>query len=289
MTDEVTDVVHVETQALVQSDPLPALENTEKLVRYMSEKCTGPRFISNIQGRSYPRVEWWTTVGLALGLQPVEVSSKKIEFEGGYMYEAVVEVRRNGEVITRASAICSTQERSWGNRDEYAVKSMAGTRATGKAYRIGLSALAVMAGLEPTPADEVPPQGFGNSTDEGFGYCEEHKAAYFKRGKMRSPAHKYMENGEEKWHNKPADTPEPPVERKAPAWMTPEYHEASDVLSRLYDDGDQRMAYVIDAIGREVRHPEEVTAAEWVRVKESATDDLAAMETPAEDTEQLDF
>lgn len=242
MTDESTEIAVVEHDVggLVQHDPTAALENTEKLVRYMAEKCTGPRFISNIQGRSYPRVEWWTTVGLALGLQPVEVSSKKIEFEGGYMYEAIVEVRRDGKVITRASAICSTEERSWGSRDEYAVKSMAGTRATGKAYRIGLSALAVMAGLEPTPADEVPPQGFSNA----------------RRATVQKPV------------------------------VSQANQEALDALNSLYGAGseyrEQRIAYIKDVLSpKEINHPKEVTDEEWVKVKESAVGDLAAMESGA--------
>ncbi len=156
-----TAVVVRQSFDMAQANPEAAFERAEAIVKHMAAKCTGPQFVAQIQGRAYPKVEWWTTVGASLGLFPVEMSSVRHEHaDEGYYYEAVVEVRHSGVVVTRASAICSTHERSWGNRDEYAVKSMATTRATGKAFRIGLSSLAVMAGLEPTPADEIPPQGF---------------------------------------------------------------------------------------------------------------------------------
>ena len=166
--------------------PMAQFANAETVVGYMADKCKGPRFLSNIQGRSYPRVEWWTTVGFALGLSPLEVSNVRLDREGQIVYEAVVEVQRmnDGMIISRGSALCSSEESAWGNRDEYAIKSMAATRATGKAYRIGLSFLAVMAGVEPTPADEVPPQGF-DATDKGHGVCEAHGVALSLSAKQR--------------------------------------------------------------------------------------------------------
>lgn len=278
MTNEPTEIAVVEHDGggLVQHDPTAALLNTEKLVQYMADKCNDERFISIIQGRKYPRVEWWTTVGLALGLQPVEVSSKKIEFDGGYMYEAIVEVRRNNQVITRASAICSTQESAWGKRDEYAVKSMAGTRATGKAYRIGLSALAVLAGLEPTPADEIPPQGFGNApADKGHGICPIHNVPFNQSDAQRNagfaPSHK-QGNG---WCNK--DDVMDAIADAQPQEQPSPIAEARDVLTQLYDDPDQRMKYVADVVGRDIHLPADVTEEEWIKVKQSATEDLMSM------------
>ena len=199
---------------LAQTHPAAAFERASELVKIMAARCTGPQFVVQIQNRAYPKVEWWTTVGSALGLFPVEISSTRKELDnGGYMYEAVVEVRHNGTLVTRASHICSTDETAWGRRDEYAVKSMACTRATGKAYRIGLSSLAVMAGLEPTPADEIPPQGFPDQTSQApsqapstrrlFSTCPRHNVEWFMTGRMKSPAHPYDDNGKQRWCNMP--------------------------------------------------------------------------------------
>lgn len=164
MTDDTTEIIVAEPDetGLVRFDAEAAIERLrgcESLVRFMAEKCSGPQYIVKIQGKSYPKVEWWTTVGGGLGLFPVEIACRRIA-DDPIVYEATVEVRLRGEVVTRASAICSMAERRWSHADEYAVRSMSTTRATGKAFRIGLSFLAVMAGLEPTPAEEVPPAGF---------------------------------------------------------------------------------------------------------------------------------
>jgi len=148
-------------QIIEGHNPVEALQTAQKLVGYMQQQCTGPAYISNIQGRQYPKVEWWTTAGASLQLFPVEESCRRIDRrDGSYGYEAKIGVYRSGQLVTRGSAICMNSENNWGNRDEYAVRSMAITRATAKAYRIGLSFLAVLAGLEPTPSEEVPPQGF---------------------------------------------------------------------------------------------------------------------------------
>jgi hypothetical protein len=55
-------------------------------------------------------------------------------------------------------AICSNKEMSKKGFDEYAIASMAQTRAIGKAYRNKMAFIMKMAGYEATPAEEVPAQ-----------------------------------------------------------------------------------------------------------------------------------
>ena len=71
-------------------------------------------------------------------------------------YEAVVELIRvtDGAIIGRASALCGMDE-TWGTRQEFARRSMAITRATGKAYRLGFSWIMTLTGYEATPAEEM--------------------------------------------------------------------------------------------------------------------------------------
>lgn len=153
-----TELVPTETGSfdLARTDGVAALKHAEVMIQYLAQKCKGPQFISIIQGRKYPRVEWWTTVGAGLGLFPQEESCVKLDRESEIIYEATVGVYRGEQRVSRGSAICSSKEKTWKSRDEYAVRSMALTRATGKAYRMAFSFLAVMAGLEPTPAEEMP-------------------------------------------------------------------------------------------------------------------------------------
>jgi len=172
MTDNIIDVDVVPTPATPtvieppaifgDTDPVGRLEKAASLVAWMVKNASGPRFLANIEGKIYPRVEFWTTAGAALGLFPVEVRCERREDgSNSYAYEAYVEVRdASGRVVTAAGGLCRSDER-W--HDEYAVRSMAVTRATAKAYRIGLSCLAVMSGVEATPAEEMPRDGNAGS------------------------------------------------------------------------------------------------------------------------------
>ena len=185
------------------ADPLRALEKAEAIVKWMAAKCQGPKYIVNISGKSYPKVDWWTTVGMSLGLFPVEVSNEQRPSQEEIAYLAVVEVRYGDHVITRASAICSSAEPLWRDSPEFAIRSMATTRATGKAFRLGLSGLAVMAGLEPTPAEEMTHR---QEPDKAQHWCEKHQTTWFMRGNMRNYAHP-IEGEPGKWCNEPKETP----------------------------------------------------------------------------------
>jgi hypothetical protein len=106
-----------------------------------------------IQGRKHVNVEGWTTLAVMLGVVAREVQT--VETDG--IYTAVVELVRmsDGACISRASAECG-DESPWNKRARYARRSMAQTRATGKACRLAFSWIMALAGYEPTPAEEMP-------------------------------------------------------------------------------------------------------------------------------------
>jgi hypothetical protein len=116
---------------------------------------------SNIQGREYVQVEGWTLLGSLLGVFPVCEWTRPIDGGG---WEARVEARtRDGAVVGAAEAQCSRAEKEWGPnptkgrmRDDYALRSMAQTRATSKALRQPLGFVMKLAGFEATPAEEMP-------------------------------------------------------------------------------------------------------------------------------------
>lgn len=83
-----------------------------------------------------------------------------ISKEGEIKYKARVEliVMSSGKVIGAGEAICSDKEMRGGKKvrsDEYAIASMAQTRATGKAFRNSFAWIMKMAGYETTPAEEA--------------------------------------------------------------------------------------------------------------------------------------
>jgi hypothetical protein len=65
-----------------------------------------------------------------------------------------------GQVVGAAEAECLRSERTWKGRDDYALRSMAQTRAVSKALRGPLGFVVTLAGYEATPAEEMPAEGF---------------------------------------------------------------------------------------------------------------------------------
>jgi hypothetical protein len=131
----------------------------------------------NIKGKQYPKIEWWTTVSASLGLFPQVVFAQRLDRDDEIAYEAKVAVYRHNQIVASGEAMCSNREERWSHADEYAIKSMAITRASGKAYRIPLSFLAVMAGLEATPAEEIPVVGHSRQNTNGVGATEKQLAS----------------------------------------------------------------------------------------------------------------
>ena len=193
------------SQLMIGSEPLQAMEKAGELVKYMSSKCTGDHYIANINRRQYPKVEWWTTVGMALGIFPIVVSNGRLDRDGEMIYEATVELRLNGEALCKAEAICSNKESRWRSADEYAIKSMAATRATGKAFRLGLSGLAVLAGLEGTNAEEMPAEGglFDNQPRRDAGEtiedCPEHSVPWRRSSKQLEMGMDFSHKSDDGW------------------------------------------------------------------------------------------
>jgi len=143
------------------SDPVAAIEQARMIVQHVNTLIAPRRgeFIAHIQGKEYPMVDWWTAVGQPLGLSPQVVWVKRREDFEQETWEARVEVyNRGGQMISSGQAICSRQEKNKSFWDTYALYSMAQTRAMGKAYRLPLSFMAVLAGLEPVPAEEMGSQ-----------------------------------------------------------------------------------------------------------------------------------
>lgn len=104
--------------------------------------------------RRHVLVEGWTLLGTMLGVTPVCVWTRRTDDGNGW--EARVEARvADGRVISAAEAMCGRDETKWEEDDEFAIRSMAQTRATSKALRIPLGFVVTLAGFDATPAEEI--------------------------------------------------------------------------------------------------------------------------------------
>jgi hypothetical protein len=159
MTDDkeliVVDADVVDLGVLPSKGPEQLVERATAVAKVLAGVIDSRKLYKDIQGKKYVMVEGWSTLGGMIGVLPREVSILRHD-DGGY--EAVVELIRtsDGAVIGRASALCGMDEKKWASGAEYARRSMAVTRATGKAYRLGFSWIIKLAGYEATPAEEIP-------------------------------------------------------------------------------------------------------------------------------------
>ncbi len=148
--------------------PQEAMKVAEELQRFVKEK----NLTVNIKGKQYPLVESWQFAGSQLGLYPILTEVKDLTTGQEVKYMATVEIRRisNDQLVSRGIAVCSNKEGSKRAFDEYAILSMAQTRAEGKAFRMLLGWLMKAAGFEATPADEMDfakQPDFSDVPDEG--------------------------------------------------------------------------------------------------------------------------
>ena len=158
---------HAEPLALVQGSPTEVVERATEMADQLRKVIDQQHLYANIQGKKHVTVEGWTTLGAMVGVFPVVAWSHPI-LDGTSAqpvgWEARVEVRTvQGQVIGAAEAQCTRTENAWKNRDDYALRSMAQTRATSKAMRLPLAWIMSLAGFEATPAEEMPHEPGGRS------------------------------------------------------------------------------------------------------------------------------
>ena len=114
------------------------------------------KLFTNIRGKNYVNVEGWQIAGAFTGTFPIVESVDNLSDDKCYRYRAEVSLRdKDGNKVGYGVAICTNKEAGKTNFDEYAVASMAQTRAVGKAYRMKIGWLLKVAGYETTPAEEM--------------------------------------------------------------------------------------------------------------------------------------
>lgn len=159
---EVTDVVAIAPVA----PNLLAAPTGAALVEVAAERATAlagvikdKKLTTRIGKKDHVSVEGWTLCGSMMGVFPVTDYCNELRDSDGKLlgFEARVEARTlAGAVVGAAISRCMRSESTWSDRDEYALSSMAQTRATSKALRQPLGWVMLLAGYEAGPAEEQP-------------------------------------------------------------------------------------------------------------------------------------
>src|SRR3990167_759532 len=154
MTQEETALVIHEEQAvsLLTGAPKERVQQATEIANALSPVIEQQKLFATISGRRHVLYEGWTTLGALVGVFPKVIWSRPIE--NGW--EARVEAgTMSGAVVGAAEATCSRDENNWKDRDDYALRSMAQTRAGAKALRMPLGFIMSLAGFDATPAEEI--------------------------------------------------------------------------------------------------------------------------------------
>lgn len=145
-----------QTNLFGTDDPAVVVQKATATANALIQVVRDKQLIKRIGSSDHVLVEAWTLLGAMLGVFPVCVWTRKLE-DG---WEARVEARTlNGQTVGAAEAQCLRAESNWKSRDDYALRSMAQTRATSKAMRAPLGFIVQLAGFNPTPAEEMPSSG----------------------------------------------------------------------------------------------------------------------------------
>lgn len=111
---------------------------------------------TQIKGKNYAHVDAWQLAGFLTGMTAVVEEPKNIATEKGEIKWSCTAKLYSGEkVVGVGYALCSSREATKKNFDEYAILSMAQTRAIGKAYRNKIGFIIKLAGYESTPSEEM--------------------------------------------------------------------------------------------------------------------------------------
>ncbi|SDY99128.1 hypothetical protein [Hymenobacter psychrophilus] len=157
MAEPTTKVARAVKATAVSNLSLGNADDALTLATELQKFVAANSLTSTIQGKQFPNVEAWQFAGTLLGLSPM-LESIEDKSEGTEIkWQATITLHNvhTGQVVGRGFATCSNREHTKRSFADYAICSMAQTRAVGKAYRLTLGWLMKAAGYEATPSEEM--------------------------------------------------------------------------------------------------------------------------------------
>lgn len=136
---------------------LDKIKDMTAMATVLKKHVVGHKLYTAIRDKNYAHVEGWQFAGGLLGLYPrvTEVTNLSTDKEIKWLASVEIVNSKTEKVVGRGFALCSNKESKKASFDEYAVLSMAQTRAIGKAYRNLVGWVMKLAGYEATPSEEM--------------------------------------------------------------------------------------------------------------------------------------
>lgn len=160
-------LVPVRSEIDVLANPKEIIDNAIQVAKILKDvvERSKKKSIIVVNNNEYLMFSAWQTIAQFYGFTAQTEWTKKIEQNGRFMgYEAksVLVNLRNGQTYPGAEAICLTSETNWGGKPEFTLKSMAQTRACSKTLANKFRWVAVLAGYEGTPGEEISAELFSS-------------------------------------------------------------------------------------------------------------------------------
>lgn len=154
---ETKKAITIRKDTQIRSYSLGSPQQLKAMALVLKDHIKSNQLSVNIVGRDYVMVEGWQFAGGLLGIMPRIVDVVDLSKEGEVKWKATAEIVevKTGKIISTGFAVCSSKEAKKKGFDEYAILSMAQTRAIGKAYRNVIGWVVKMAGYEATPSEEA--------------------------------------------------------------------------------------------------------------------------------------
>lgn len=196
------------TAMLQAESPAAMLDKAKEIANVLDSLIKDRGLATRIGNKDHVQIEAWQTLSTLLGCAPIirwtrpvtdpatgrpklteyEVHVKDYEWvapEGGgrkqkrhkadrsytvrgYSWEACCEVVKDGVVLATAEAMVTREEDRWAGADDYAIRSMAQTRAQSRAIAAAARWVVTLAGYSGTPAEEMA----GHAADQANANAE---------------------------------------------------------------------------------------------------------------------
>ena len=136
-------------------DPEADIDRAKKAANALMQVIEATKPLK-MNGKTYLYFEHWQTIAKFFNASVgIEWTHELVKDNKLYGYEAKSLLYQNGTVIGGAEASCNRDEANWKSKPDFQLKSMAQTRAMAKALRSVFGYVAVLAGVEATPAEEL--------------------------------------------------------------------------------------------------------------------------------------
>ena len=165
-TKETGDIEKVQQSIILT--PSEVVENATIQAKLLMDIVEKKKCYVMVSGKKYLQVEAWETIGAFNGVHAetdyvLPIKNDKDEIIG---YQSHVQLWKNGDIVGGSIMPCYFTENCCkgkkGDETHKAAMSASQTFATSKAYRMNFSYVAILAGYEPLPADEITSDMRGN-------------------------------------------------------------------------------------------------------------------------------